>query len=86
MGEVVSIKGEKTDLQGTEATAAIVAWLRDQANILESGEARPAHKAILVVLEDCSGEIRIGPAFCNTSAAERVGILYMALHDIASAD
>ncbi len=85
MGEVVSIKGE-TDVQGAEATAAIVAWLRDQANALESGEARPAHKAVLVVLEDCSGTIRIGPAFCNASAAERVGIMYMALHDIASAD
>lgn len=85
MGEVVSIKGE-TDVQGAEATAAIVAWLRDQANALESGESRPAHKAVLTVFEDCIGTVRTQTAFCNTSAIERLGIMYAALNDTANVD
>jgi hypothetical protein len=83
MGEVVSIKGE-TDIQGAKATAAVVAWLREQANGLESGEVRPAHKAVLTVFEDCSGTIRTHTVFCNTSAVERIGIMYMALNDTAN--
>lgn len=82
---VVKLKGE-TPVQGAEAVASVVAWLRAQADALESGDARPAHKAVLTVFEDCSGEIRTLTAFCNTSAIERIGIMYMALNDTANVE
>ena len=86
MGKVVSIIKGEMNLQGAEATAAVVAWLREQADRLENGESRPAHKAVLTVFEDCSGTVRTCTVFCNTSAIERIGIMYAALNDTANTD
>jgi hypothetical protein len=85
MGDIVKLKGE-TSVHGSEAVVKVVAWLRDQADALENGEARPAHKAVLTVFEDCSGQIRTHTAFCNASTVELVGIMYLALNDAAGAD
>jgi len=85
MDNVVKLKGDPT-AYGSEAVAKVVAWLREQADELESGESRPAHKAVLMVFEDCSGTIRTQTVFCNASAIERIGIMYMALNDTANAD
>ena len=86
MSNVVNLKGEITVEDATEATTKIVAWLREQANALESGESRPTHKAVLTVFEDCGDQIRINSSFCNARFIERVGIMYAALNDLVNAD
>jgi hypothetical protein len=85
MGEVVKL-GRDTEVQGAEATAKVITWLRSQADAMESGQARPVHKAVLTVFEDCSGQVRTHTAFCNASSIERAGIMYLALNDTAGAD
>lgn len=87
MGEVLSLRSGGDAIESTaEATAKIVAWLREQANELESGEARPVHKAVLTVFEDCGDQIRVNSTFCNARFVERVGIMYTALNDVANSD
>lgn len=85
MGEVVSIKGE-ADIQGAEATAAVVAWLRGYADRLENGEARPADKAILLMYENIGEQFRVSTAYCNATTIERAGMLSLSLHDTANVD
>ena len=84
-GNVVKFKGE-IPAYGTEAVTKIVAWLREQADAIENGDERPAHKAVLTLFEDCSGQIRTNTVFCNVSLVERVGITFLALNDMASED
>lgn len=86
MGDnVVSLKG-KTTAHGPDAVAQVVAWLREQADEIEKGEARPVHKAILTVFEDCGDKVRTHTVFCNVSSVERVGIMFLALNDTANTD
>lgn len=85
MGDVTKLRGE-SPLYGMEATTRVVAWLREQADFLERGEARPAHKAVLTMYEDTGGKIRTVTVFCNTSSIERAGIMSMALHDTLESD
>ena len=86
MGDVVNLKGLAAVDDVAEATAKIIAWLRELADELESGEARPAHKAVFTVFEDCGDSIRVHSAFCNARFIERVGIMYAALNDVTNAD
>jgi hypothetical protein len=85
MGEVVSIKGE-TDVRGAEATAAVVAWLREYADRLESGESRPVEKAVLLTYENIGDQFRVSTAYCNATTIERAGMLSLSLHDTADLD
>lgn len=80
MDNVVKLKGEPA-VQGGEATTKVVAFLREMADDLESGKARPVHKAILTVYEDNGDQVRVKSAFCNTRFVEAVGILATALND-----
>lgn len=83
MGEVIKL-GQDIEVRGSEATAKIVAWLREQADALESGKDWPAQKAVLTVLQDCDGQFRTRVVFCNAKTIERAGILSLALHDTLS--
>lgn len=83
MGEVVKL-GMDVEVRGSEAAAKVVAWLREQADAIESGESWPAHKAVLTVLGDCNGQFRTRVIFCNAATIERAGILALALHDTLS--
>ena len=85
MDNVVSLRGENP-VQGAEAVAHVVKWLREQADRLESGEAQPAHKALLLLYEDRGGQFRVLTAYCNATTVERVGMLGLSLHDTASVD
>ena len=80
---VIKLKGEMP-ASGSEAVAKVVAWLREQADAIESGESRPAHKAVLMTFEDCGGEARTSAAYCNASVIERIGMAYMALNDMTN--
>jgi hypothetical protein len=85
MGEVVGIKGE-TELQKPDMVADVIAFLRKHADQLEKGSERPAHKAVLILYEDLGDKTRLVSAFCNTTVTERVGIMFMALNDMANTD
>lgn len=86
MGEVVKLSEREEPVEGAEATAKIVQFLREHADMLESGELRPVHKAVLTVYESIGDQFRIQSAFCNATTLERVGIVTMALQDIMDAD
>jgi hypothetical protein len=82
MGDVLKLKGSDAPAQNTEAVAKVVAFLREQADAIESGDARPAHKAVLTIYEDTDGvKFRTQTAFCNASSIERAGLMAVALHD-----
>lgn len=82
---VVKLRGEAA-VQGADATAKVIAWLRERANMLESGEARPAHKAVLVLHESTGDKFSTLTAYCNATSIERIGMLSLSLHDLASID
>ncbi len=83
MGEVLKIKGV-AEIKGSDATAQIVAWLREQADAIEKGKVRPVHKAVLTVYEDRNEQFRINSAFCNVSGLERIGLMHAALTDLTN--
>lgn len=83
MGQVIKL-GQDVEVRGTEATAKIVAWLREQADAIENGKEWPVQKAVLTVLQDCGGQFRTRVIFCNAKTIERAGILSLALHDTLS--
>ena len=53
---------------------------------LESGEARPVDKAVLLVYENIGEQFRVSTAYCNATTIERVGMLSLSLHDTADLD
>jgi hypothetical protein len=69
------------NLQGSEATAEVVRFLRSIADSLESGEEQPAHKAVLVLYEDTGSKVAVRQRFCNATVVERTGILHIAAYD-----
>lgn len=83
MSNVVKLKGGIETISGPDATVSVVTWLRNQADALEKGEARPAQKAILVTYESLGEQYLVSSAFCNATSIERAGMLTMALHDVA---
>lgn len=52
MAEPTRLQVVQRNLQGAEATAEVVRFLRSVADGLESGEVQPVHKAVLVLYED----------------------------------
>lgn len=84
MSNVVKF-AQNSNVRGPEATAAVVAFLRKQADEIESGESASVHKAVLVVYEDLGNQFRTLTAFCNITTLERVGLLSLALQDASEA-
>ncbi len=85
MSNVIKL-GKDEPVRGAEAVAHIVKWLREQADRLENGEARPAYKAVLLLYEDRGEQFRVSTAYCNATTIERAGMLSLSLHDTASVD
>lgn len=74
---------QNTPVRGEDATAAVVAFLRRCADDIENGD-EAAHKAIILLYEDCGDQFRTVSRFCNATSIERAGIIAMASHDTLS--
>lgn len=85
MSNVVNLAKDEP-VRGKDAVAEIVAFLRKHADAIESGNARPVHKLILVAFEDRNEQFRVSTAYCNATAIERAGMLSMSLHDTTDVD
>lgn len=73
-------------VSGPQATAEVVAWLRDTADELERGETWPAQKAVLTIYQDIGQQFRTSTSFCNATPLERIAIMHLALHDATFCD
>ena len=80
------LKGDANPIQGLEAVSDVVKFLREYADKLEKGEMRPAHKAVLILYEDCNEQFRISTAYCNATTIERAGMISVSLHDTVDLD
>lgn len=80
---VIKLKGELS-VHGDEATAKIVAWLRNEADSIERGDVLPVHKAVLVVHTEADGKVNTKVSYSNANILERTGMLTLALHDVAN--
>lgn len=85
MSNVVNLnKGEP--VRGPEATSEIIKWLREYADKLEKGDARPACKAVLLLYEDRGEQFRVATAYYNATTLERAGMLSLSLRDTVDVD
>lgn len=85
MSNVVNLS-KSEPVRGPEATLEIVKWLREYADKLESGNTRPACKAILLLYEDRGEQFRVATTYCNATTLERAGMLSLSLHDTVKVD
>lgn len=94
MGEVIHlVQSEDTPVSGREATAKVVAWLREQADLIENADSNrdapygDTEKAVLILYASATeaSQFWIGSRYVNTNGViERVGIVKLALADICN--
>lgn len=80
MADVIKLVQNST-VRGEDATATVIAFLRKYADMIESGDEGPAHKAVLVLYEDREDAFCVRSRFCNATTMERAALFAMAAHD-----